>query len=56
MEQALADSLSLEAEWQQVSLVYKTLLSIRIDLNNDKVWKVSIRVSISNTSRSVLLV
>ena len=44
---ALADSLSLKFEWQQVS---RTLLSILAVLNNAVVWVVSTRPSTSKSS------
>ena len=44
---ALADGLSLEYEWQQVS---RTLLSILCNLNNAVVWMVSTRPLIFNSS------
>ena len=44
---ALADGLSLETKWQQVS---RTLLSILADLNNALVWMVSTRPFIYKSS------
>ena len=35
---ALADGFSLESEWQQVSSLSRTLLSILANLNNAVVW------------------
>ena len=47
----LADCLSLEFEWQQVSSSLRTLLSIMADLNNVVVvWMISIRTLISKSS------
>ena len=45
----LADGLSIESQWQQVS---SNLLSILADLNNAAVWMVSARPLISNSSSS----
>ena len=44
---ALADCLSLESEWHQVS---RTLLNIPSDFNNAVVWMVSIHPPISKSS------
>ena len=45
-----ADGLLLKSEWQQVSQVTWTLLSILVDLSNDVVWN---RLLISNSSSSL---
>ena len=45
---ALADGLSLESEWQQVS---RTLFSIQAKLNNAAVWVILAHPPISNSSR-----
>ena len=47
---ALADGFSLESEWQQVSSVSRTLLSILAVLNNAVVWMVSTRPPTSKSS------
>ena len=47
----LADGFSLEFEWQQVSSISRTLLSILAVLNNSVVWMVSYRPPASKSTR-----
>ena len=47
---ALADGFSLGSEWQQVSSISRTLLSILTVLNNAVVWMISTRPPTSKSS------
>ena len=45
----VADDFPLESQWQQVSSIFRTILSILADLNNALVWMVSTRLLISKS-------